>query len=750
MQLKRLELAGFKSFAKATKLEFSTPISAIVGPNGSGKSNIAEAIRWVLGEQSIKSLRGKRGEDLIWNGSTSAPDKIRDKSPQAGVPRSGKASVSLVFDNEKKIFPLDFEEVIITRAVYRDGVNDYVLNGSICRLKDIVDLMASVGLGASTHHIICQGEADRILNASSKERREMMEDALGLSLYKLKKEETSRKVQKTEENLEKVEAVKKEIQPHLNFLKRQVSKAEEAESLRGNLRLAYGEYLAKEDNAIKNLKASLDEKKIKPQYEISRVEREIRDTAGQSLVMHARGEIQKMRVELENKEVRLNELRTKEIFLEREGGKFEGMMELEKKRGALAGAPDAVPVSSVREFIERIEKSLANMLFTSSLGEIRRLAEELKQAVSEIKAKIGVSVKESGIPDMTELLRSAERLKRENEMLKMESDNIQREISSAILAIAKKEADVASAEKNKVSLEMRLHDLKNSLKLFDYEEEKIFARRADLARDVKIATAILGEKPINYEQNSNNVFDGGERETLRNKIERTKIKLEDLGGIGEETLKEFEEVKRRDEFLEKELHDLRETGKELDKLMAELEEKVEAEFKSGVAKINNAFGEFFSAMFNGGNAELKIVSAKKKRKVESEEEDLEAPGGVKEEEGLDIIVNFARKKVSTLEMLSGGERALTSIAILFAMTQVNPPPFLVLDETDAALDEANSKRYGETLKKLSEKTQLIVITHNRETMKQAGILYGVTMGADSVSKLLSIKFAEAETYAGRG
>jgi len=127
MILKRLEISGFKSFAKAATLEFPAPISSIVGPNGSGKSNVADSIRWVLGEQSMKTLRGKKGEDLIFAGT-------------AEVSKMGKASVSLVFDNTKKIFPVEFDEVIISRRVYRDGVNEYLLNGSVVRLKDIFEL----------------------------------------------------------------------------------------------------------------------------------------------------------------------------------------------------------------------------------------------------------------------------------------------------------------------------------------------------------------------------------------------------------------------------------------------------------------------------------------------------------------------------------------------------------------------------------------------------------------------------------
>src|SRR3970282_1197202 len=170
MYLKSIELSGFKSFAKKNTFEFDSPISSIVGPNGSGKSNVAEAFRFVLGEQSIKSMRGKKGEDLIWNGSGDSP-------------RANRASVKVVFDNLRKMFDIDFPEVSIERVVHRDGANEYLINGSQVRLKDIIELLAKAHIGASGHHIISQSEADRIVSASPKERKAMIEDALGLKIY---------------------------------------------------------------------------------------------------------------------------------------------------------------------------------------------------------------------------------------------------------------------------------------------------------------------------------------------------------------------------------------------------------------------------------------------------------------------------------------------------------------------------------------------------------------------------------------
>lgn len=232
MYLKKLELSGFKSFAKQTVLEFPSKVTAIVGPNGSGKSNIKEGIQWVLGEQSMKSLRGKKGEDLIWNGSEQ-------------VSRVGKASVTLIFDNKDGRIPLEYEEVAISRKIFRDGLNEYYLNNSQVRLKDVVELMARIGLGESKHNIIGQGEVDRILLSTPKERYAMLEEALGLRVYHIKKNESERKLSATENNMNQVEALIREIAPHLKFLSAQAKKAQARGTLEEELRQFQKIYFAK-------------------------------------------------------------------------------------------------------------------------------------------------------------------------------------------------------------------------------------------------------------------------------------------------------------------------------------------------------------------------------------------------------------------------------------------------------------------------------------------------------------------------
>src|SRR3989338_7187163 len=254
MRLKTLKLNGFKSFAQKTVLEFENPIVSIVGPNGSGKSNVVESIRFVLGEQSMKSMRGKGGSDLIFKGSKN-------------LPKASRASVTIFFNNEDKIFKLtndggeninlNYDVISISREVYSDGLNKYILNGTEVRLKDIHHLLSSVNIGSSGHHIISQGEADRILNASSKDRKEMVEDALGLKIFQYKIKESVRKLEKTENNMKEVVMLRRENAPHLNFLKKQVEKFEKVKEMQSELANLYREYLKKESLYLEKEKNSL-------------------------------------------------------------------------------------------------------------------------------------------------------------------------------------------------------------------------------------------------------------------------------------------------------------------------------------------------------------------------------------------------------------------------------------------------------------------------------------------------------------
>jgi chromosome segregation protein len=237
------------------------------------------------------------------------------------------------------------------------------------------------------------------------------------------------------------------------------------------------------------------------------------------------------------------------------------------------------------------------------------------------------------------------------------------------------------------------------------------------------------------------------QEDRKRALERTKIRLEEAGGTGEEIRQEHKEVAEREAFLSTELEDLAKSAAGLGALIDDLDTELAKHFSEGLAKVNASFSEYFALMFGGGGARLTLEEPEPDDPDRLEDEEGTEEPEKKERPGIEISVNLPKKKVRSLMQLSGGERALTSIALIFAMSQVNPPPFLILDETDAALDEANSRRYGDMIENLAKKSQLIVITHNRETMSRTSILYGVTMGGDGVSKLLSVKFDEAVAVA---
>lgn len=223
-RLKSLELHGFKTFANRTLFEFSGTVTAIVGPNGSGKSNIADSLRWVLGEQSYSLLRAKKTEDMIFAGSESRT-------------RAGMASASITFDNSDGWLPIDFSEVAITRRAYRDGENEYQINGQRVRLKDVSELLAQSGLAERTYTVIGQGLVDAALSLKAEERRRLFEEAAGIGLHRSRREDALRRLDATKRNLERVEDILAELQPRLQSLERQARRAREYEQIKADLRV---------------------------------------------------------------------------------------------------------------------------------------------------------------------------------------------------------------------------------------------------------------------------------------------------------------------------------------------------------------------------------------------------------------------------------------------------------------------------------------------------------------------------------
>ncbi len=224
LRLKYLELQGYKTFASRTQFEFSSGVTAIVGPNGSGKSNIADSMRWVLGEQSFHLLRGKKTEDMIFTGS-----ELR--------PRAGMASATILFDNSDGWLPIDYLEVAVTRRAYRDGQNEYLINGQRVRLKDVSELLSQSGLAERTYTVIGQGTVDAALSIKADERRRLFEEAAGIGLHRSRREEALRRLDTTRRNIERIQDILSELQPRLKSLEKQARRADEYQQVSSDLKI---------------------------------------------------------------------------------------------------------------------------------------------------------------------------------------------------------------------------------------------------------------------------------------------------------------------------------------------------------------------------------------------------------------------------------------------------------------------------------------------------------------------------------
>ena len=438
-RLKSLELQGIKTFATTTHLEFPGQITAIIGPNGSGKSNIADSVRWVLGEQSYSTLRAKKTEDMIFSGS-------QQRS------RSGMASVTITFDNEDGWLPIDFSEVSISRRAYRDGQNEYLLNGQKVRLKDISEILAQTGLSERTYTIIGQGLVDVALALRPDERRELFEEAAGIGLYRSRKEEAVRRLESTRKNIERVLDILSEIKPRLRSLERQAGRYKEYQALitdlHEKLRIWYGYQWHQKQQDLRNVSFAY-----------------------------------------QDQEKRLNTLKEKheEAITKVEGFRKKlqnNRGELEKVHGKLSEYHQTLEQVN-RELAIVDERQRASSLQKSNLDiDIANLQEELKELEirkSDLKADIDQQVLEV-------------------ENISSELNQVNEQLTLITTQKKEKEAQIEGLQKDKVTLEtekVRISaqqgSLKSRIRSLKDEGVKIETSIADLESELKIATKTIDD-----------------------------------------------------------------------------------------------------------------------------------------------------------------------------------------------------------------------------------------------------------------
>ncbi|HOW60759.1 MAG TPA: AAA family ATPase [Candidatus Moranbacteria bacterium] len=762
MYLKKVEISGFKSFANKVTLEFlpagnfnsdskNKGITSIVGPNGSGKSNVADAIKWAMGEQSMKTLRGKKSEDVIFAGSGTKA-------------RLSSAHVSLYFDNKDKRIPLEFSEVEISRKIYRSGESEYLINGSKTRLIDVVDLLAKAGIGKESYCVINQGMSDAFLNASSIDRRSVLEDAAGVKQYQIKKQRAAKKIDWTRENMERVSGLIREIEPHLKMLKRQAQKAQQGKEIAEKLKERQNKLFSflwhqfqLEQEQFSREKDSLGALMMNTQREVDKINDELSKESADAQESKKQNELEKKQSEIRQK---INEIERELII-------SEGRIVVEKEKMASQKIIEIIPVDlkyvqekikHIREAQERLIKEVEGAESLEELQDIKEHARAIQQQLHDLYEESGkgeVSVKKDNSKETQEIQNKINELENKKKdllssenKLKTELEKTEKEINQEMQKAKELRERFFQLERESRNKQEQLSGLKDQFNEAKIKLAKIEVREEDLTNEIKNS---LKQDPGELKYDGQSV----EKEILEHEIERLKMQMEQIGGIDPMIVQEYNETSARFDFLTQELKDLADALISLEAVIKEMDQRINSEFEKAFEQINKEFTKYFRTIFGGGNAyltKIKIpprgVYEEKNNENQENIEEVENEEEKKEEKryeiGIDIYACPPGKKIANLPMLSGGERSLTALALLFAVISYNPPPFAILDEVEAALDEANSRRFGKILQDLSDSTQFIAITHNRETMRQSALLYGVTMGEDGISKLLSVKIDQVD------
>ena len=724
MQLKHIKLSGFKSFVDPTKISFPTNMVGVVGPNGCGKSNVIDAVRWVLGELSAKNLRGDSMVDVIFNGSENRK-------------ASGQCSIELLFDNSSgKIGGefASFNEVSIKREMTRDAQSNYFINNTKCRRKDVQDIF--LGTGLSSYAIIEQGMVSRLVSSKPDELRAHLEEAAGVSKYKERRKETESRIKRTKENLSRVKDIKDEIGRLIKRLQNQAKAAEKYNLLKDEkLKLELDKAILfsmeaknnrdglqkkldglKRDLKIKNAESDTYQSQI-DQY---RTENEsvLNEYENAQKNFYAIGaEIAKREANLQNIIKSESEIKDN---LEKASANYEKAKATEKNFDELSPSEKAMHI--LDEIINTIQKySIKNEDIDSKTIELKKLLTDiLNIATAQSKTLID------------------EYLTRQNELeiqIKDDQKNkkvIEDEIKELVDKSSSAESVLISLRQKQSKFNEDLRVLENNKSISDLDSraisEKITNVRIELNTyevnldnsNKKIQQAGLNIQTINFSE-----YEGKSLDDIENKLTELETKIIKLGAINLAAPEEIKEESKRKEELDEQYEDLTEALDKLTSAIKKIDQETKTIFKDSFDAVNMKLKEMFPKLFGGGMAELTLT----------DENELNA--------GVILMARPPGKKNSSISQLSGGEKALTALALVFAIFNLNPAPFCLLDEVDAPLDDLNTLRFVNMVEEMSNTVQFIFITHNKVSMERSDHLMGVTMQEAGVSRVVSVDVNQA-------
>ncbi|MGD9736820.1 MAG: chromosome segregation SMC family protein [Solirubrobacterales bacterium] len=780
MYLRSISMKGFKSFPERTQLEFSPGVSVIVGPNGSGKSNITDAVLWALGEQSPGAIRGASMQDVISAGGK-------------GVGQRREAQVEVVIDNSDGRAATEFSEIAVERRLDRGGDGAYRLNGARCRLADVTDVLSDTNLGREMHSVISQGRVETIVHSKPRERRLLVEEAAGLGKHRKRRRRSELKLRAARDNLDRALDVEREARARLRPLKRQAQAAElgariEREELGLRAQIVAEELRFGADRAAAAAKVAKAararrgeiEKKL---HQVSERRRraEERFAARDRERTQAWGMLTKLRGEQERVAVKAASLRSREVEVDA----WLARLRAELGPLTLAVGPGSAPAERARKLSEELGEVGAGLRAASEGYDVAS-----SDAESESAREAALAQVRDGAEKIGRHARRAEGLlgERHREALRARleaGEGLLDDVRSALAAVegvgesirarverteqrvvgGPDEGDEIAEELKACSaqefeLQAQLTATSDELTKAEVEAAHLGDRQAEAAKELAAISEKLGEEIAPAEA----ALSEEERAEIDRRLERLDRRRAQIGPVNPLAEREYEEAREHVETLQAQREDTERAMRELESLIRDIDAEIERAFEETFEATAANFEEMVAHLFPGGRGRLRRVSLRPVRDDERPAGEQEVPsdenepepeeeeeGERRDELGVEIEVTPAGKSTRKLSLLSGGEKSLVALAFVFAVFLARPCPFYILDEVEAALDDANIDRFLQLIRRFSDRAQFVIVTHQKRTMDAADVLYGISMGGDGVTKVVSRRLpreAAAEEDAG--
>ena len=765
MYLKSISMKGFKSFPERTSLEFSPGVSVIVGPNGSGKSNITDAVLWALGEQSPGAIRGASMQDVISAGGK-------------GIGQRRAAEVEVTIDNSDGRAASEFSEIAVERRLDRSGDSGYRLNGARCRLGDVTDVLSDTNLGREMHSVISQGRVETIIHSKPRERRLLIEEAAGLGKHRKRRRRAELKLRSARDNLDRALDVEREARARLRPLKRQAQAAElgarierEELGLRSQLvseelrfganRAAAAEAAAKKARGIRDqLEQQLGEVSQRRSAAEERFAARDRErTQAWGLLTKLRGDQERVAVRVANLFSREAEV---EASLER--------LRLELGPLTLDVGPGSAPGERARKLEEELgeidgglrtaseglgvarSSDAAEAAREAALGDVRAGAERASRHAKRAEGLLGerhreamrarLAAGEALLDDVRSALKATESA---GAAIRGRVERIEQKVVGG-----KDDGDEIAEELRRCSqqefeLQAEMKKTSDELTRAEVEAAHLGDRRAEAERELASIAERLGEEIPPAEEA---LTDEGRAE-IDKRLERLERRRAQIGPVNPLAEQEYDEAREHVEALQAQREDIERSMRELESLIRDIDAEIERAFEETFEATAKNFEEMVEHLFPGGRGRLRRVSLQPVRDEERPAGEQEAPTDAepepepeeadeqRDELGVEIEVTPAGKSTRKLSLLSGGEKSLVALAFVFAVFLARPCPFYILDEVEAALDDANIDRFLQLIRRFSDRAQFVIVTHQKRTMDAADVLYGVSMGGDGVTKVLS-------------